>query len=164
MERPRGNPLTIGNFRVARRPWFVAQQAGVLLYRAVRDLRGNARRVPAPAAIQRCPQLLPVTLAELWAAKRLTHCSRPLKTGFRALTDLLSLQLGERGQRRQQNVADEFIVGRQVLLCEAVKADTMLSQPLQVYDRRRHALAAEAVERPYEQQVEFTSGGVGEHR
>ena len=47
----------------------------------------------------------------------------------------LALQLGERGQHRQQHIANQFVVCRQMLLGEAVEPNTMRSQTVEMADR-----------------------------
>jgi hypothetical protein len=145
-----GSASTIAVFRRVGSPRFVAQQAGVLLHRAIWDFGRNAHRMPTLAPVERGPQPLPITIAEFRPAEDHAVCTRAFETGLCPLADLLALELGERGERRQQNVADEFVLRRQVLFGEAAEADPMRGQALQVTDRRRHAFATEAVERPYQ--------------
>jgi hypothetical protein len=52
----------------------------------------------------------------------------------------------------------------QVLFGEGTECDTMRGGALQMDNRGCHSLAAETVERPYEQEVELASCCAGEHR
>jgi hypothetical protein len=90
-----GSASAIAVFRRVGSPRCIAQQAGVLLHRAVWDFGGHAHRVPALALVERGPQLSPVTIAEFRPAQDHAFCSRAFETGLRSLADLLVLALGE---------------------------------------------------------------------
>src|SRR5690349_8942907 len=102
-------------------PRFVTERSRVLFDRAVRDLRRDAHSMPAVAGIERGAQLRPFTIAEFWPAETLTRCARPFETRLRPLADLLTLKLCERGEGGQEDVADELVFCRQMLLCEGPK-------------------------------------------
>ena len=70
---------------------------------------------------------------------------------------------GERGHHREHDVTDHFVVGRQHRFCVGVKADPSRGQPLQMSDRRHHALAREAVECPAQNNVELALVSIIEH-
>lgn len=91
------------------------------------------------------------------AAKRLSFGPSTGEACFRALADPLRLHLGERGHDGQEDVAHQLVVGGEVLLGVGVEVDAVSLEPLQVADRPRHALPAEAVERPEEHQVELAT-------
>src|SRR5262249_56134667 len=61
--------------------------------------------------------------------------------GWGGFGNLLGLDLGQRGQQGEQDIAHKFIIGGQVRLGIAVKAHPVGSEPLQVHDRRHHAFA-----------------------
>ena len=73
-----GLASTIAVFRCVGSPRFVAQQAGVLLHRAVRNSCRNAHRMPTPALVERGPQVSPVTIAEFRPAQNDAVCTRAL--------------------------------------------------------------------------------------
>src|SRR6202023_2805270 len=113
-------------------PRFVSECPGVLLNGAVRYPRLHADGMPSLAGVQRSPQLFPVFVAEFGPPQDRPLCARSFETGFRPLTDLLALDLGERCEHSEQDVADEFVVRRQVLFGVAMEADAMRVQPLKV--------------------------------
>jgi hypothetical protein len=102
--------------------------------------------VPAVPAIERCAQSLPVAIAEFRPPEHLAHRTRSLDAGLRPPTDLLAFELGERGEGRQQDVADEFVFRRQVLLGERPKCNAMRGEALQMPDGRGHPFPAEPIE------------------
>ena len=87
----------------------------MLLHRAVWDARLPAHGVPAVAGIERGNELVPITIAEFRPAQDLALCTRSFEAGFRPLTDLFPLQLGQGGESCEQYITDEFVLRRQVL-------------------------------------------------
>src|SRR5260370_6211546 len=94
---------------------FVPERSRVLLHRAIRDPCLRANGVPAAAGFERRDELVPITITELWPAQDLALCARSLQAGLGPLTDLFALQLGQRGESCEQDIADEFVLRRQVL-------------------------------------------------
>ena len=93
-------------------PRLLAERSGVLLDRTVWNPYLDAHRVPALAAITRCPQFCQVAIAEFRPPEHLAHRTRSLEAGLRSLADLFPLKLGERREGSQQDVANEFVVRR----------------------------------------------------
>jgi hypothetical protein len=142
----------------------VAHRSCVFLYRGVRDARFPADSVPTVAGIECLAQLLLFAIAEARPSKARTVRSRAFETGFRPLTNLLALQLGERREHGEEDVADELVFSGQMLFGLRPECDAMRGEALQVRHRGRHSFAAEPIERPYEQEVELASRGAGKHR
>ena len=90
----------------------------MLLHGAVWDPGLPADCVPALTGVEGGAQLLFVTIAEFRPPEALTVCSRPFETSFRPLADLLALELGERREGGQEDVADELVLRRQMLFSE----------------------------------------------
>lgn len=92
------------------------------------------------------------------AAELLPAGPGPGETSFGALADPLRLHLRERCHDGQEDVTHELVVGGEVLFGVGVKVDAVDLEPLQVADGLRHALPAEAVQRPEQHQVELAPG------
>src|SRR5215471_3612043 len=72
----------------------------------------------------------------------------------------LGLLLGHGGEHRQQDPADHLVIGTEVRLGVAMEVHAVGVQPLEMMDRRHHALAAKAVERPEHHAIELAAAGV----
>jgi hypothetical protein len=82
----------------------VAESSCVLVDRAVRDVRRDARRMPAIAGVERGSELRPVTIVEFRPPKDFGHCKRSLEDGLRPLAALLALKAGGRRRRSRSKV------------------------------------------------------------
>jgi hypothetical protein len=94
---------------------FVAKGPRMLLDCAVRDACLPAHDVPAITRFERSDELVPITIAEFRPPKYLALCARPLEARFGALADLFPLELCERGEGGQEDIADKLVFYRQVL-------------------------------------------------
>jgi hypothetical protein len=103
--------------------------------------------MPAVAGSERRDELVSITIAKFLPSKNLAFCSRSFETGFRPLTDLFALQLGERGERGQKDISDEFVLRRQVLFSERPECNAMRGKTLQVSNGRSRACLAGAFRR-----------------
>src|SRR5262249_40689974 len=74
-----------------------------------------------------------------------------------ALGKPLGLLLGHGGEHRQQDPADHLVIGTEVRLGVAMEGHAVGVQPLEMMDRRHHALAAKAVERPEQHAIELAA-------
>src|ERR1700722_13989534 len=86
--------------------------------------------MPAFPRIEPDTQSFEAIIGDLRPTEALARRPRTIEAGLRALADFLALEFGERRQHRKQHVADQLVVGRQMLLCETVEADAMHSQSL----------------------------------
>src|SRR6516164_1815929 len=115
-----------------------------------------------------CRDSLSNLLSELvwdaWSTDALALCLGSSHAGSGALANLLGLDLGQRGQQGEQDIAHKLVVGGQVRLCVTVESHAVGSQPLQVQDGRDHAFAGEAVERPEQHAIELALVGILEQR
>src|SRR6516165_2684534 len=115
-----------------------------------------------------CRDSLSNLLSELvwdaWSTDALALCLGSSHAGSGALANLLGLDLGQRGQQGEQDIAHKLVVGGQVRLCVTVESHAVGSQPLPVQDGRDHAFAGEAVERPEQHAIELALVGILEQR
>jgi hypothetical protein len=165
----------------------ISKRPRVFLHRAVGDPGLNADSVPTAAPVKRGAQLLALPGAKRRPSQVPSPGASAFKPSLGALADLLALELGERRENREEDIADQLVIRRQMRLAVAVEADklgvqfsrTQLSRrrrslsgdgrdhpigskPLQVDHGRSHAIAREPVECPDEYYVEFASRGIGE--
>src|SRR5271166_2591221 len=140
----------------------IAKRTRMLFDGAVGDAGLNADRVPALTHAECGAKLLPRLGAERRPSQALTPRASPFEPGLGALADLLPLKLGERRENREEDVADQLVIRRQMRLAVAVEADIIGGKALQVDHGRSHAIAGEPVECPHEHHVEFASRSIGE--
>ena len=118
----------------------------MLLHRAVWDARLPAHNMPAVTCLERRDQLIPITIAEFRSAQDLALCARAFEASLGPLTDLFAPELWQRGEGRQEEISGGLVLCRQMLFSERPECDSVPGEALQMSDRGRHALAAEAVE------------------
>jgi hypothetical protein len=128
----------------------------------MRDPGFNADRVPTVASVKRGAQLFALPGAKRRPPKGLAPGASPFKACLGALTDFLLLKLRKRSENREKDVADQFIIRRQVRLAVAVEADAIGGETLRVDYGRSHTNASEPVECPHEHHVELASRSIGE--
>ena len=101
---------------------------------------------------------------DAWPTDALALRSGSSHAGLGAFGYLLRLDLGERGQQGEKDIAHKLVVGGEMRLGVAVEADAAGSKALQVHDGRHHAFAGEAVERPEQHAIELALVGILEQR
>src|SRR5438552_4184372 len=104
----------MADFRVlgAAPPRLIAKRPRVLFDGAVGNAGLNADRMPTVTPVKRDAQLLALPGAECRPSHVLTLGASPLEPGLGALTDLLPLELGERGENREKDIAHQFVIRR----------------------------------------------------
>ena len=68
--------------------------------------------------------------------------------GLCSLADFLRLHLRQGRQQGQKNIADQFVIRREVRLGVGMERHAVGGQPLEMTNRLRHPLPAETVQRP----------------
>jgi hypothetical protein len=99
-----------------------------------------------------------------WPTDALALRSGSSHAGSGAVGYLLRLDLGQRGQQGEKDIAHKLVVGGEMRLGVAVEADAAGSKALQVHDGRHHAFAGEAVERPEQHAIELALVSILEQR
>ena len=100
-------------------------------------------------------QLRTVLVELRGASQGLPLGAGPFEARFGAPADLLGLVLGKVAEDRQENVAHQLVLRREVRLGERAKVHAQRLELLQVAHRLADALAAEAIQAPEDERVEL---------